>query len=142
MLYILMLSIKLPFLLPLKPLRIYECNLQPSNGNRILPPCNYCHHPWCVGDKSYHKALLIMFSCDGISDHGGWNDVFHYRDTKFSCSILLQRYKGASINCWRGGLNIWTKSTSRFHIFLKPSSLPYDGYRTLSLPLMIDVIIA
>ncbi len=25
--------------------------------NRILSPCNNCHHPWCVGDKSYHKAL-------------------------------------------------------------------------------------
>ncbi len=34
-------------------------------GNRLVSPCNYCHHPWCVGDKSYHKALLIMVSCDG-----------------------------------------------------------------------------
>ncbi len=25
--------------------------------NRILAPCNYCHHPWCVGHTSYHKAL-------------------------------------------------------------------------------------
>ncbi len=32
-------------------------------------PCNYCNHPWCVGHKSYHKALLIMFGCDGISEH-------------------------------------------------------------------------
>ncbi len=45
---------------------------------------NYCHHSWCVGDKSYHKALLIMFSCDGISDHASWNEVFHYRDTNLS----------------------------------------------------------
>ena len=51
---------------------------------RILPPCNYCHHPWYVGGKSYHKALIIMFSCDGISDHASWNEVFHYWDTKFS----------------------------------------------------------
>ncbi len=55
-----------------------ECSI------RILPPCNYCHHPWCVGGKSYHKALIIMFSCDGISDHASWNEVFHYWDTKFS----------------------------------------------------------
>ncbi len=57
--------------------------------NRILPPCNYCHHPWCVGDKSYHKALLIMFICNGISDHAGWNKVFHYWDTKLSwiCAV-------------------------------------------------------
>ena len=25
-----------------------------------------------------------MFSCDDISDHAGWNEVFHYRDTKLS----------------------------------------------------------
>ncbi len=37
--------------------------------SRILPPYNFCHHPWCVGDKSYHKALSIMFSCNGMSDH-------------------------------------------------------------------------
>ncbi len=53
--------------------------------NRILAPCNCCHHPWCFGHKSYHKALLIMFGCDGISDHASWNEVFHYRDTKLSC---------------------------------------------------------
>ena len=53
--------------------------------DRIPPPCNYCHHPWCVGHKSYHKALLIMFSCDGISDHDCWNEVSHYWDTKLSC---------------------------------------------------------
>ena len=46
--------------------------------SRILPHCNLCHHPWCVGDKCYHKALIIMFSCDGISDHASWNEVFHY----------------------------------------------------------------
>ncbi len=51
---------------------------------QILPPCNYCHHSWCVGDKSYHKALIIMYSCDGISDHASWNEVFNYWDTKFS----------------------------------------------------------
>ncbi len=27
-----------------------------------------------------------MFGCDGISDHGSWNEVFHYRDTKLSCT--------------------------------------------------------
>ncbi len=26
-----------------------------------------------------------MFSCDGISDHASWNEVFHYWDTKLSC---------------------------------------------------------
>ena len=26
--------------------------------DQILAPCNCCHHPWCVGHKSYHKALL------------------------------------------------------------------------------------
>ncbi len=31
------------------------------NINQILPACNYCHLPWCVGYNSYHKALLIMF---------------------------------------------------------------------------------
>ncbi len=31
------------------------------------------------------KALLIMFSCDGMSDHASWNEVFHYWDTKLSC---------------------------------------------------------
>ena len=56
-----------------------------SDSDRTLPPCNSCHHPWCVGDKSYHKALLIMFSCDGMSDYTSWNDVFHYWDTKLSC---------------------------------------------------------
>ena len=57
---------------------------------RILPPCKYCHHPWCVGDKSDHKALIVMFSCDGISDHASWNEVFHYWDTKFSCTREYQ----------------------------------------------------
>ncbi len=52
--------------------------------NRILAPCNYCHHPWCVGHKSYHKAQLIMFGCDGISDHASLNEVLHYGDTKLS----------------------------------------------------------
>ncbi len=55
-----------------------------SGHDRILAPCNHCHHPWCVGDKSYHKALLIMFSCDGISNHASWNEVFSYWDTKLS----------------------------------------------------------
>ncbi len=27
-----------------------------------------------------------MFGCDGISDHASWNEVFHYRDTKLSCT--------------------------------------------------------
>ncbi len=31
-------------------------------SHQILPPCNYCHHHWYVGDKSYHQALIIMFS--------------------------------------------------------------------------------
>ena len=66
--------------------------------DRILPPCNYCHHPWWVGDKSYHKALFIMFSCDGISDHAGWNEVFHYRDTKFSW-ILCTYLVNANVTC-------------------------------------------
>ena len=52
--------------------------------DRIIAPCNYCHHPWCVGDNSYHKALLIMFSCDGMSDHASWSEVFHYWDTRLS----------------------------------------------------------
>ncbi len=42
--------------------------------DQILPPCNYCHHPWCItciGDKSYHKALLTMFRCNGMSGHAG-----------------------------------------------------------------------
>ncbi len=47
--------------------------------NRIL-----AHHPWCVGHKSYHKALLIKFGCDGISDHASWNEAYHYWDTKLS----------------------------------------------------------
>ena len=46
--------------------------------DRILAPCNYCLHPSCVDHKSYHNTLLIMFSCDGISDHASWNEVFHY----------------------------------------------------------------
>ncbi len=25
-----------------------------------------------------------MLSCDGISDHASWNEVFHYWDTKLS----------------------------------------------------------
>ena len=41
-------------------------------------------YPWCVGDKSYHKALLIMFRCDGILDHASLNEVFHYWDTQLS----------------------------------------------------------
>ena len=52
--------------------------------DQILPPCNYCHHPWCVGGKCYHKALLIMFSCAGMPDHASWNEVFHFWDTKLS----------------------------------------------------------
>ncbi len=60
-------------------------------NDRILPPCNYCHHPWCVGRKSYHKALLIMFGCDGISDHASWNELFHYRDTKLSWADLFNQ---------------------------------------------------
>ena len=62
----------------------------------VLPPCNYCHHPWSVGDKSYHKALLIVFSCDGMSDHASWNEVFHYWDTELSCpcsTSVTQHYK-------------------------------------------------
>ena len=42
-------------------------------------------HPWCVTDKSYHKALLIVFGCDGITDHASWNEVFNYCP-----SILVQ----------------------------------------------------
>ena len=62
--------------------------------DRILPPCNYCHHPWCVGDKCYHKALLIMFSCDGISGHASWNEVLDYWDTKLSChTTSAQQFK-------------------------------------------------
>ncbi len=34
--------------------------IQTFGCDQILPPCNYCHHPWCVGHKSYHKVLLIM----------------------------------------------------------------------------------
>ncbi len=60
--------------------------------DRILAPCNYCHHPWCFGHKSHHKALLIMFGCDGISDHASWNEVFHYRDTKLSCARARSLY--------------------------------------------------
>ncbi len=56
-----------------------------SIPNQILSPCNYYYHPWCVGDKSCHKALFIMFRCDGMSDHDSWNEVFHYGDTEFSC---------------------------------------------------------
>ncbi len=52
--------------------------------DRILAPCNYCLHPSCVDHKSYHNTLLIMFSCDGISDHASWNEVFHYWDTRFA----------------------------------------------------------
>ncbi len=57
--------------------------------DRILPACNYCHHPWCVGDKCYHKALIIMFSWDGLSDHASWNEVCHYWDTRLSWEIPL-----------------------------------------------------
>ncbi len=64
--------------------------------DRILTPCNYCHHPWCVGHKSYHKALLIMFGCDGISDNASWNEVFYWWDIKLSCDwqkvVMLYRY--------------------------------------------------
>ncbi len=67
--------------------------------DRILPPCNCCHHPWCVGDKSYHKALLIMFSFDGISDHASWNEVFHYRDTKLSCHNITSAYFNTEYQC-------------------------------------------
>ncbi len=55
-----------------------------SSLDWILPPCNYCHHPWCVGNNSYHKAISIMFICNGISDHASLNEVFHYWDTKLS----------------------------------------------------------
>ncbi len=34
------------------------------------------------------KLLLIMFGCDGISDHASWNEVFHYGDTKLSWQAL------------------------------------------------------
>ncbi len=30
-----------------------------------------------------------MFSCDGISDHASWSEVFHYWDTKFSWESLV-----------------------------------------------------
>ncbi len=60
------------------PYITYKCT------DRILAPCNYCHHPWCGSHKSYHKALLTMFGCDGISDHASWNEAFHYWDTKLS----------------------------------------------------------
>ncbi len=66
--------------------------------DRILAPCNYCHHPWCVGHKSYHKALLIMFGCDGISDHASWNEVFHYWDTKLSWHVVGQQF----LAVWNG----------------------------------------
>ncbi len=49
-----------------------NANASPAmEHDRILPPCKHCHHPWCVGDKSDHKALLIMFICNGMSDHAG-----------------------------------------------------------------------
>ncbi len=58
-------------------LPLHYCKCRRYSVDRILAPCNYCHHPWCVGHKSYHKALLIMFGCDGISEHATWNEVFH-----------------------------------------------------------------
>ena len=45
-------------------------------GDRILAPYNYCHHPWYVGHKSYHKALLIIFGCDRIITNGRSITVF------------------------------------------------------------------
>ncbi len=38
---------------------------------------------------SLKLRALIMFGCDGISDHASWNEVFHYRDTKLSCVSLM-----------------------------------------------------
>ncbi len=62
----------------------FRVELSVTYTDRILPPCNYCHDPWCVGDKSYLKALLNMFSCDDNSDYAIWNEVFHYWDRKLS----------------------------------------------------------
>ena len=31
--------------------------------------------------KIWRKISIIMFSCDGISDHAIWNEVFHRWDT-------------------------------------------------------------
>ncbi len=72
-------------------------------SNRILAPCNYCHHPWCVGHKSFHKALIIMFGCDGISDHASWNEIFHYWDTKLSCTGQIWRWhvKCKTVLIWK-----------------------------------------
>ncbi len=32
-----------------------------------------------------------MFGCDGISDHASWIEVFHYGDTKLSCSYTVMQ---------------------------------------------------
>ncbi len=95
--------------------------------DRILAPCNYCHHPWCVGHKSYHKALVIMFGCDGISDHASWNEVFHYWDAKLSwfkkCVI-----KSIDPNLWES--QKWSLGTS-----LLTSSLQEVIWTTIKTPI-------
>ncbi len=69
-------------------------------GDRILPPCNYCHHPWCFVDKSHHRSVLIMLSCYGISDHVSLSEVSHYWDTKLSWQgyLVVQRINYHPLN--------------------------------------------
>ena len=34
-------------------------------SDRILPPCNFCHHPCCVGDKEYVAILTGLYKNNG-----------------------------------------------------------------------------
>ena len=104
--------------------------------DRILAPCNYCHHhdhPWCVSYKSYHKALLIMFDCDGISDHAIWNEVFHYLDTKLSWRCDAETVKPV-VTCFGILLfqpsNYCLGSNGPQSTFKKLSKIYYQNFKT------------
>ena len=38
--------------------------------------------------RSYHKAMLIMFSCDGMSDYASWKECFLLLGLKTLMKVL------------------------------------------------------
>ncbi len=50
-------------------------------------PANIAIIPDVVVTILITKLYLIMFSCDVMSDNAGWNEGFHYWDTKLSSTV-------------------------------------------------------
>ncbi len=54
---------------------------------QILPPCNYCYHPWLVAGIFYHEAMLVKFTVlknnYALKDKSGAITLFFKRNATF-----------------------------------------------------------